>query len=52
LDPHGLDLLSGLNILKKIIELKNDKSIDILKYIKKTNSFLNAYIIYKITLTI
>jgi len=33
LDFDGLDLFSELNILKEIIGLENDKSIDILNYI-------------------
>jgi len=32
--------------------LKNDKPIDILNYIKRIDSFPNAYIAYKIMLTI
>jgi len=35
LDIDGFDLFSKLNILRKIIGLENDKSIDILNYIKK-----------------
>jgi len=52
LDLDGLDLFSKLNILKKIIGLENDKPIDILNYIKRINSFPNAYITYRIILTI
>jgi len=48
LDLDGLNLFLGLNILNEIIGLENDKSIDILNYIKRINSFSNAYIIYKI----
>jgi len=44
LDLDGLDLFSELNILKEIIRLENDKSIDILNYMKRINSFPNAYI--------
>jgi len=44
LDLDDLDLCSELNILKEIIGLENDKSIDILNYIKRINSFSNAYI--------
>jgi len=47
-----LDLFSELNILKEIIRLKNDKPIDILNYIKRINYFSNAYITYRIMLTI
>jgi len=52
LDVDGLDLFLELNILKEIIGLQNDKPIDILNYIKKINSFPNAYIAYRIMLTI
>jgi len=52
LDLDGLDLFSELNILREIIRLENDKPNDILNYIKKINSFLNAYIAYRIILTI
>jgi len=48
LDLDGLDLFSELNILKEIIGLKNDKSIDILNYIKRINFFINIYITYRI----
>jgi len=34
LDIDGFDLISKLNILREIIGLENDKSIDILNYIK------------------
>jgi len=44
LDLDGLNLFSELNILKEIIRLKNDKPIKILNYIKRKNSFPNAYI--------
>ena len=44
LDLDGLDLFLELNILKEIIGLENDKAIDILNYIKRINSFPNAYI--------
>jgi len=52
LDIDGLDLFSGLNILKEIIGLENDKPINIFNYIKIINSFPNAYIAYRIMLTI
>jgi len=52
LDLDDLDLFSELNILKEIIGLKNDKSINILNYVKRINSFSNAYISYRIMLTI
>jgi len=52
LDLDDLDLFSELNILKEIIGLENDKSIDILNYIKGINYFPNAYVAYGIMLTI
>ena len=52
LDVDGLDLFSELNILKEIIGLENDKPIDILNYIKRIIYFPNAYIAYRIMLTI
>jgi len=48
----GLDLFSELNFLKEIIGLENDKQIEILNYIKRINYFPNAYIAYRIILTI
>ena len=45
-DIDGFDLISKLNILRKIINLENDKPIDIiLKHIKRINYFSNVYII-------
>ena len=52
LDLDGLDLFSESNILKDIIGFENDKPIDILNYIKRINLFPNAYIAYRIMLTI
>jgi len=52
LNIDGFDLISELNILREIIGLKNDKPIDILNFIKIINSFPNAYITYRIMLTI
>ena len=50
MDLDGLDLFSELYILKYLLE--NDKSIDILNYIKGINYFPNAYVAYGIMLTI
>jgi len=50
LDLDGLDLFSKLNILKEIIRLENDKPIDIVNYMKRINSFSNAYITNRIML--
>jgi len=52
MDFDGLNFLSEVNILQKIIGLKSDKLIDILNYIKIIYYFSNAYIIYRIILTI
>ena len=52
LDIDKFDLISELNILRKIIGLENDKPIDILNYIKIINSFSNVYITYRIMLII
>jgi len=51
LDIDEFDLILELNILRKIIGLKNDKPIEILNYIKKIDYFANAYIIYRIMLS-
>ena len=52
LNMDGFDLILELNILREIIDLENDKLIDILNYIKRINSFPNVYITYRIMLTI
>jgi len=52
LDLDGLNLFLELNILNEIIGLENDKPIDILNYIKRINSFPNAYITYRIMYSI
>jgi len=52
LDIDGFDLISELNILREIIGVENNKSIDIFNYIKRINSFPNVYITYRIMLTI
>ena len=48
----GLDLFTELKIVRKFIQVENDTSIDILNYIKIIDSFLNAFIVYRIMLTI
>ena len=52
LDIDKFDLFSKLNILREIIGLENDKLIEILNYIKIIDYSLNAYIAYRVTLTI
>lgn len=48
----GLDLFKELNILEKIIHVKNMTPIDILNYVKIIDYFPNAHITYRIMLTI
>jgi len=52
LDLDGLDLFSELNILEEIIGLENDKPIGILNYMKKINSFPDAYIMLTISVSV
>jgi len=52
LNLEDLDLFSKLNILKEIIGLENNKSINIFNYIKRINSFPNKCITHRIILTI
>ncbi|XP_045802280.1 zinc finger MYM-type protein 1-like [Trifolium pratense] len=51
-DIDGLDLFSELKILREIIHVENDTPIDILNYIIRMNSFTNAFVAYRIMLTI
>ena len=51
-DIDDLDLSSGLNVLKKILQIKYYTPIDILNYIKRLDSFPNTCIAYRILLTI
>ena len=52
LDIDEFDLISELDILRKIIGLEKDKLIDILNYIKRIKKNSNVYITYRIMLTI
>jgi hypothetical protein len=54
IDIDGLDLFSELKVLREVIQIKENKNtlVDILNYIKKLESFPNAYITYRILLTI
>ena len=52
LDIDEFDLISELDILRKIIGLEKDKLIDILTYIKRIKKNSNVYITYRIMLTI
>jgi len=49
-DIDAFNWFLELNILGEIIGLENDKPIDTLKYITIIDSFLNAYIVYRIML--
>ena len=51
-DIDGLDLYSELKILKEIINVEIKTPLEILDFIKKVNSFPNAWIAYRILLTI
>ncbi|XP_021979362.1 zinc finger MYM-type protein 1-like [Helianthus annuus] len=51
-DVNGLDLFEELKMLRDIIHVESDTLINILTYIKNSNSFPNAYIAYRIMLTI
>ncbi|KAH9782483.1 Ac-like transposase [Citrus sinensis] len=51
-DIDGLDLFSELKVLKEVLQIKINTPLDILNYIKKTGSFPNAFIAYRILLTI
>jgi hypothetical protein len=52
LDIDGLVLYQELKLLRDVIRLESDTLIDILNYIKNFNSFPNAYIAYRVLLTI
>ena len=51
-DIDELDLFSELKILREIIQVENDTPIDIVNYIIRLDSFPNAFIVYRIMLTI
>ncbi|XP_076890376.1 uncharacterized protein LOC143541427 [Bidens hawaiensis] len=51
-DIDGLDLFQELKMLRDMIDIESDTPINILNYIKKFDSFSNAYIAYRIVLTI
>ncbi|XP_070040246.1 uncharacterized protein [Nicotiana tomentosiformis] len=51
-DIDGLDLFSKLKVLRKIVQVEDNSLIDILNQIKRLDSFPNAYIAYRIMLTI
>ena len=51
-DIDGLNLFLELNVLKEILQTKENTPIEILNYIKRLDSFPNACIAYRILLTI
>ena len=51
-DLDGIDLFSELNVLQKILPKEKKSASDILNFIENLNFFLNAFIAYKILLTI
>jgi len=51
-DIDGLDLFSELKVLREIVQVEDNSLIDILNQIKRLDSFPNAYIAYRIMLTI
>ena len=51
-DIDGFDLFSELRVLREVLQIKENKPIETLNYIKKLDSFPNTYIAYRIMLTI
>ena len=51
-DIDGLDLFSELKVLKEILQTEENTPIDVLNYIKRLDSFPNAYIAYIMLLTV
>ena len=51
-DINGLDLYSELIVLKEVVQIDENTPINVLNYLKRLDSFLNAYIAYRILLTI
>ena len=51
-DIDSLDLFSELKVLKEILQINENSSINVLNYIKRLESFPNACIAFKILLTI
>lgn len=51
-DINGLDLFSELKVLRETLDIKTNTPIEILNYIRKLDCFPNAYIAYRILLTI
>ena len=51
-DIDGLDLFFELKVLKEVLQIDENTPINVLNYIKWLESFPNAYIAYRILLTI
>ena len=51
-DINGLDLYSKLIVLKEVMQIDENTPINVLNYLKRLDSFPNAYIAYRILLTI
>ena len=51
-DIDGLDLFSKLKVLKEILQINENSSINVLNYIKRLESFPDTCIAFKILLTI
>ena len=51
-DIDGLDLCSELIVLKEVVQIDENTWINVLNYLKRLDSFPNAYIAYRILLTI
>ena len=51
-DIDGLNLFSKLIVIKEVMQIDENTPINVLNYLKRLDSFLNAYIAYRILLTI
>ena len=51
-DIDDLDLLSELIVLKEVMQIDENTPFNVLNYLKRLDSFPNAYIAYRILLTI
>ena len=51
-DINGLDLYLELIVLKEVVQIDENTPINVLNYLKRLDSFPNAYIAYRILLTI
>ena len=51
-DIDGLDLFLELKVLKEVLQINENSPINVLNYIKRLESFLNACIAFRILLTI